>query len=77
MIKIFGAIFAALYFYLHEFKKCSRIFNILFQTGDINILVFRDVFFGRYVQLKRTFSAEKKTSVVESERNYSREAIKV
>ena len=28
----------------------SRIFKILFQTGDINIFVLRGIFFSRYVQ---------------------------
>ena len=37
----------------------SPIFNILFQTGDINTFVFRRVFFSRYLQLKSSFSDEK------------------
>ena len=37
----------------------SPIFNILFQTGDINTFVFRRVFFSRYLQLKSSFSGEK------------------
>ena len=40
----------------------SQIFKILFQTGDINIFVLCDVFFGRYVQLKSTFFDEKNIS---------------
>ena len=40
-------------------KIVSQIFKILFQTGDINIIVFRGVFFSRYVQLKSSFSDEK------------------
>ena len=55
-------------------KSVSQIFNILFQTGDINIFVPHGVFFSRYVQLKRSFSDEKKT-VVKSETHFSREAI--
>ena len=51
-----------------------QIFKILFQTGDINTFVFRGVFFSRYVQLKASFLT-KKTSVVKSETNFSREAI--
>ena len=51
---------AALYFYLCELKMYVSIFKILFQTGDINILVLRGVFFSRYVQLKSTFSDENK-----------------
>ena len=38
----------------------SQIFKILFQTEDINIFVLPDVFFSRYVQLKSSFSDEKK-----------------
>ena len=34
-------------------QKVSQIFKILFQSGDINKSVLRDVFFSRYVQLKR------------------------
>ena len=44
-------IFAALYFYIHELKKCL-IFKTLFQTGYINIFLLRAVFFSRHVQLK-------------------------
>ena len=43
-------------------KSVSQIFKILFQTGDINIFVLRDVFFRRYVQLKSLFSDEKNIS---------------
>ena len=32
-------------------KSVSQIFKILFQTGDINTIVLRGVFFSRYVQL--------------------------
>ena len=55
-------IFAALYFYLYELKV-SQVFKILFQTGDINIFVLRDVFFSRYVQLESSISDEKNISV--------------
>ena len=55
-------------------KKVSQIFKILFQTGDINILVLHGVFFSRYVQLKSSFP-DVKTSVVKSETHFSREAI--
>ena len=41
-------------------KNVSQIFKILFQTGDINIFVLRGVFFSRYVQLKSSFSDEKR-----------------
>ena len=56
-------------------KSVSQIFKILFQTGDINIFVLRGVFFSRYVQLKSSFSDEKKKSVVKSAIHFSREAI--
>ena len=60
--KNFEIIFTAVYFYLYLLKKVSEIFKILFQTGDINIFVFRGVFFSRYVQLKSSFSDEKNIS---------------
>ena len=41
-------------------KSVSQIFKILFQTGDINIIVLRGVFFSRYVQLKSSYSDKKK-----------------
>ena len=53
----------------------SQIFKILFQTGYINIFVLRGVFFSRYVQLKSSFSNEKKISAVKSETHFSRKAI--
>ena len=40
-------------------KIASQVFKILFQTGDINIFVFRGVFSSRYVQLKSSFPDEK------------------
>ena len=40
----------------------SQIFEILFQTGVINIFVLLGVFFSRYVQLKSSFSDEKNIS---------------
>ena len=40
-------------------ERMSQIFKILFQTGDVNIFVLRDVFFSRCVQLKISFSDEK------------------
>ena len=55
-------------------KSASQIFKILFQTGDINIFLFRGVFFCRYVQLKNSFSG-KKTSAVKSETHFRRDAI--
>ena len=57
-------------------QKLSQIFKILFQTGNINIFEIHGVFFSRSVQLKSSFSDEKKTAV-KSERHFSREAIKV
>ena len=41
-------------------KSVSQIFKILFQTGDVNIFVIRNVFFSGYVQLKGSVSDEKK-----------------
>ena len=58
--KNFELIFAALYFYILWAQKVSQIFKILFQTGDINIFVLCGVFFSRYVQLKSSFSDQKK-----------------
>ena len=55
-------------------KIVSRIFKVLFRTGDINIFVLRGVVFSRYVQLKSSFS-EEKTSALKSETHFSREAI--
>ena len=43
-------------------KSVSKIFEILFQTGDINIFVLRGVFFSRYFQLKSSFYDEKNIS---------------
>ena len=53
-------------------KSVFQIFKNLFQTGNINIFVLRDVFFDRYDQLKRFFSDEKNIFP-----HFSREAIKV
>ena len=47
-------------------KSVCQIVKLLFQTGDINIFVFRGVFFSRYVQLKSSVS-DKKTSAAKSE----------
>ena len=41
-------------------KNVSQVFEILFQTGDINIFVLRGVFFSKYVQLISSFSDEQK-----------------
>ena len=40
-------------------KSVPQIFKTLFQTGDINIIVLRSVFFSGHVQLKSSFSDEK------------------
>ena len=41
----------------------SQVFEILFQTGDISIFIFRGgVSFSVYVQLKSSFSDEKNIS---------------
>ena len=58
-VKNFELIFAVVYFYIYELKKCVSGFQKLFQTGNINIFVFRSVFFSRHVQLKSSFSDEK------------------
>ena len=53
----------------------SQIFEILFQTRDMNSFVFRgakDI--SRYIQLKSSFS-DQKTLVVKSKTHFSREAI--
>ena len=54
-------------------KTVSQIFKIFFETGDINNIVLRGVFFSRYIELK-SFSDKKKTAV-KSETHFSREAI--
>ena len=41
-------------------KKGSQVFKTFFQTEDIDFFILRDVFFSRYVQLKSSFSDEKK-----------------
>ena len=56
-------------------KSVSQIFKILFQTGDVNIFVIRNVFFSGYVQLKGSVSDEKKTAV-KSETRFGRGANK-
>ena len=52
----------------------SQIFEILFQTRDINIFFLCGVFFSTYVQLKSSFS-DLKTSAMKSATHSSREAI--
>ena len=42
-------------------KSMSQIFEILIQTGDINIFVLCGFFYSRYVELKSSFSNERKT----------------
>ena len=55
-------------------KSASQIFKTLFGTGDINISASHGVSFSGYVQLKSSFSDEKR-SVVKSETQFIREAI--
>ena len=43
-------------------KSMSQIVKILSQTGDFNIFGLCGVFFGRYVQLKSSFSDEENIS---------------
>ena len=54
----------------------SQMFKILIQTADINICVLRGVFLSRYVQLKNSFSDQKKISAVKFETHFRRETIK-
>ena len=56
-------------------KTMSQIFEILFQTRDINIFVLRSVLLVDMFNWKTPFLT-KKTSVVKSETYFSREAIK-
>ena len=53
-------------------KSVSQIFRALIQTRDINFFVLCGVFFSRYVQIKRSSSDAKKTSVVKSKTHFSR-----
>ena len=55
-------------------NSVPQIFKILFQIGDVNILILRGVFFGRYVQLISSLS-EEKTLAVKSETHFNRKAI--
>ena len=48
------------YYFCMISKSVSQIFKIFFQTRNMNIFVFRGVFFSRYVQHKSPFSDEKK-----------------
>ena len=41
-------------------KSVSQIFKFFFQTENINDFVLRGALFSRYVQLKSSFSDEKK-----------------
>ena len=59
--KEFWTNFCCIVFYINELKKCvSHIFKSLSQTGDINLLIVRGVFFSRYVQLKSSFTDKRK-----------------
>ena len=73
----FEITFAALYFYLHELKKCVagflksyfklEIFYYIYKYIYFIIykyinFVLRGVFFSRFVQLKGSFSDQKKNS---------------
>ena len=57
-------------------KNVSQIFQLLFQTGNINILYFVVSFLVDMFNCKATFLI-KKTSAVKSETHLTREAIKV
>ena len=52
----------------------SQISKMLFQIGDIDLVVLLVVSFSKYIQLKRFFS-DGKTSAVKSETQFSREAV--
>ena len=60
-------------------KSVSQIFNILFQIKNTIVFVLHGVLFSRSVQLKSSFSHEKKKkkTAVKSETYFSTEAIKV
>ena len=58
----FEIIFAAFTSVSMSSKSVSQISKMLFQTGNINIIVPHGVHFSRYVQLKSSFSAEKNIS---------------
>ena len=60
VVKIFEQIFCCIALLYLWAQKVSQFFKILFQIGDINIFVLRGIFFSRYVQLKSSFSDEKK-----------------
>ena len=53
-----------------------QFFKVLYQTRDINTFVLYGVFFSRYVQLKSSFSEEKKSGV-KCETYFSKEAIEI
>ena len=56
-------------------SKCvSQIFKILFQTGNINIVILHGVFFSMYVKLKSSFFDKK---AVKCETQFSSEASNV
>ena len=52
----------------------SQILKILFQTGNINIVILYGVFFGMYVQLKSSFFDKK---AVKYETQFSSKTINV
>ena len=58
-------------------KKCVSDFKILFQTGGINTFVLPGIFFGRYVQLKSSFSDKENLHAVKSYTQFCREVIEV
>ena len=58
-------------------KKCVSDFKVLFQTGGINTFVFPGIFFGRYVQLKSSFSDKENLHAVKFYTQFCREAFKV
>ena len=59
-VKIFWTNFCCIVLLYLWAQKVSQILKILFQTGGINIFVLFGVFFSRYIQLKSSFSDQKK-----------------
>ena len=71
----FEIVFPVLHFYLYELKK-FQILKLLYQTWDINTFVPRRDIFSGNVELRNSFSDEKKILAVKSETYFSREGIK-
>ena len=72
--KIFELIFATLYFYIYEFKKCLRFLKSYFKLEILIFLSFVVSFSVDMFNSKALFLT-KKASVVKSETHFSREPI--